>query len=100
MEWSRCCRWCPKVALARRDAMTIAVASAISASRQGVSWMTKTRFSVSQSVVRGAPTSLAEQSLVVAIPRGGFRVRQLSVKDIVGLTEARVAIESIALRLA
>src|ERR1700756_5020501 len=30
----------------------------------------------------------------------GFRVRELSVKDIAGLTEARVEIESVALRLA
>ena len=43
---------------------------------------------------------LAEQSLVLATPQRGFRARQLSVEDIVGLTEARVAIESIALRLA
>jgi DNA-binding GntR family transcriptional regulator len=43
---------------------------------------------------------LAEQGLVVATPQRGFRARQLSVEDIVGLTEARVAIESIALRLA
>jgi DNA-binding GntR family transcriptional regulator len=62
--------------------------------------MTNTRFSVSQSVVREASTRLAGHGLVVATPQRGFRVRRLSVEDIVGLTEARVAIESIALRLA
>ena len=58
------------------------------------------RFSVSQSVVREALTRLAEQGLVVAKPQRGFRVRELSVEDIVGLTESRVEIESVALRLA
>jgi DNA-binding GntR family transcriptional regulator len=58
------------------------------------------RFSVSQSVVREALTRLAEQGLVVATPQRGFRVRELSCEDIAGLTESRVAIESIALRLA
>ena len=58
------------------------------------------RFSVSSSVVREALTRLAEQGLVVATPQRGFRVRELSVEDIVGLTESRVEIESVALRLA
>lgn len=58
------------------------------------------RFSVSQSVVREALTRLAEQGLVVSTPQRGFRVRELSVEDIVGLTESRVQIESVALRLA
>jgi DNA-binding GntR family transcriptional regulator len=58
------------------------------------------RFSVSQSVVREALTRLAEQGLVVATPQRGFRVRELSVEDIAGLTESRVEIESVALRLA
>jgi DNA-binding GntR family transcriptional regulator len=62
--------------------------------------MTKSLFSVSQSVIREALTRLAEQDLVVATPQRGCRVRTLSVEDIVGLTEARVEIESIALRLA
>jgi DNA-binding GntR family transcriptional regulator len=57
------------------------------------------RFGVSQSVVREALTRLAEQGLVVATPQRGFRVRELSVKDITDLTEARVQIESVALRL-
>jgi DNA-binding GntR family transcriptional regulator len=34
------------------------------------------------------------------VRKRGFRVRELSVKDIAGLTEARVEIESVALRLA
>ena len=58
------------------------------------------RFSVSQSVVREALTRLSEQGLVVATPQRGFRVRELSVEDIAGLTESRVQIESVALRLA
>jgi DNA-binding GntR family transcriptional regulator len=58
------------------------------------------RFSVSQSVVREVLTRLSEQGLVVATPQRGFRVRELSVEDVVGLTESRVEIESVALRLA
>ena len=58
------------------------------------------RFSASQSVVREALTRLAEQGLVVATPQRGFRVRDLSVEDIAQLTEARVEIEAVALRLA
>ncbi|MBB5168619.1 GntR family transcriptional regulator [Mycobacterium sp. AZCC_0083] len=58
------------------------------------------RFSVSQSVIREALTRLAAQGLVTATPQRGFRVRELSVEDIEGLTEARVRIEPIALRLA
>ena len=51
-------------------------------------------------VVREALTRLAEQGLAVATPQRGFRVRELSVDDIAGLTESRVQIESTALRLA
>ena len=58
------------------------------------------RFGVSQSVVREALTRLAEQDLLVASPQRGFRVRDLSVEDIAALTETRVQIESVALRLA
>ena len=57
------------------------------------------RFSASQSVVREALTRLSEQQLVVAMPQQGFRVRELSTDDIAQLTEARVEIESLALRL-
>jgi DNA-binding GntR family transcriptional regulator len=59
-----------------------------------------TRFGVSQSVVREAATRLTEQGLLVAVPQRGFRVRDLSVADIRDLTETRVQIESLALRLA
>ena len=62
--------------------------------------MTKSRFSVSQSAVREAPSRLTEPGLAVATQRRGCGVRELSVEDIVGLTEARVEIESVALRLA
>ncbi|CAN5704420.1 GntR family transcriptional regulator [soil metagenome] len=58
------------------------------------------RFAVSQSVVREALTRLTEQHLVVAIPQRGFRVRELSIQDVTDLTEARVQVESVALRLA
>jgi DNA-binding GntR family transcriptional regulator len=58
------------------------------------------RFEVSQSVVREALTRLTEQGLLVATPQRGFRVRDLSVEDIAELTETRVQVESLALRLA
>ena len=58
------------------------------------------RFGVSQSVVREALTRLSEQGLLAATPQRGFRVRDLSVEDIAELTESRVQIESLALRLA
>ena len=58
------------------------------------------RFGVSQSVVREALTRLTEQGLLVATPQRGFRVRDLSIEDIAELTETRVQIESLALRLA
>jgi DNA-binding GntR family transcriptional regulator len=58
------------------------------------------RFGVSQSVIREALTRLTEQGLLVATPQRGFRVRDLSIEDIAELTESRVQIESLALRLA
>ena len=58
------------------------------------------RFAVSQSVVREALTRLTEQRLVIATPQRGFRVRELSVRDIAELTEARIQIESITLQMA
>ena len=58
------------------------------------------RFAVSQSVVREALTRLTEQGLLVATPQRGFRVRDLSIEDIAELTETRIQVESIALRLA
>jgi DNA-binding GntR family transcriptional regulator len=58
------------------------------------------RFGVSQSVVREALTRLTEQDLLVATPQRGFRVRGLSIEDIAELTETRIQVESLALRLA
>jgi DNA-binding GntR family transcriptional regulator len=58
------------------------------------------RFGVSQSVVREALTRLTEQGLLVATPQRGFRVRDLSIEDIAELTETRIQVESVALRLA
>src|ERR1700735_4199839 len=58
------------------------------------------RFGVSQSVIREALTRLTEQGVLVATPQRGFRVRALSIEDIAELTESRVQIESLALRLA
>ena len=58
------------------------------------------RMGVSQAVLREALTRLGGQGLVVASPQRGFRVCQLSIDDVVSLTEARVSIETMALRLA
>ena len=58
------------------------------------------RFAVSQSVIREALTRLTEQGLLVATPQRGFRVRDLSIEDIAELTETRIQVESLALRLA
>lgn len=58
------------------------------------------RFGASQSVVREALTRLSEQGFVVATPQRGFRVRELSIPDIAELTEARVHLETVTLRLA
>jgi DNA-binding GntR family transcriptional regulator len=55
---------------------------------------------MSTSAVTPVEEVLAEQGLVVATPQRGFRVRELSVEDIIGLTESRMEIESVALRLA
>ena len=55
---------------------------------------------MNNSPVTGAEDVSAEQGLAVAMRQRGCGVRKLSVKDIVGLTEARVEIESVALRLA
>jgi DNA-binding GntR family transcriptional regulator len=58
------------------------------------------RFGVSQSVVRESLTRLTEQGLLIASPQRGFRVRDLSIEDIAELTETRIQVESVALRLA
>jgi DNA-binding GntR family transcriptional regulator len=53
---------------------------------------------VSLSVVREAVTRLASERLLEAIPQIGFRVRILSVEDLVDLTRVRIEIETLALR--
>jgi DNA-binding GntR family transcriptional regulator len=58
------------------------------------------RFSVSQTVVREALTRLAEQRIVEATPQQGYRVMPLTLADLTALTEVRVHIEGLALRLA
>jgi DNA-binding GntR family transcriptional regulator len=58
------------------------------------------RFSVSQTVVREALTRLAEQRIVEASPQQGYRVAPLTLADLTALTETRVHIEGLALRLA
>jgi DNA-binding GntR family transcriptional regulator len=58
------------------------------------------RFVASQSVIREALTRLTEQDLLVATPQRGFRVRDLSIEDIAELTETRIQVESLAVRLA
>ena len=58
------------------------------------------RFSVSQTVVREALTRLAEQRIVEVMPQQGYRVASLTLSDLNALTEARVHIEGLAMRLA
>ena len=55
---------------------------------------------MSNSLVTRVEEASAERGLVVARPQRGLRVREFSVEDIVELTESRVQIESVALRLA
>lgn len=49
--------------------------------------------------LREALARLAEKGLVIAIPQRGFRARDMSVQDILALTEARVQIEALTLHL-
>lgn len=56
------------------------------------------RFEVSLSVVREALAGLAEKGLVVSKPQLGFAVMTLDAGHLVQLTEARVELETIALR--
>lgn len=56
------------------------------------------RFGASQSVIREALLRLTEQDLLMAEPQRGVRVRDLSIADIAALTEARVLVESQAIR--
>ena len=58
------------------------------------------RYSASMGVIREGLSRLVEQGLVQAEPQHGFRVTSLSIDDLGDLTDARCAIESLALRLA
>jgi DNA-binding GntR family transcriptional regulator len=53
---------------------------------------------VSPSVVREAVTRLATERLLESIPQVGYRVRVLSIDDLVDLTRVRIVIETLALR--
>jgi DNA-binding GntR family transcriptional regulator len=53
---------------------------------------------VSPSVVREAVTRLATERLLESIPQVGYRVRVLSIDDLVDLTRVRIEIETLALR--
>jgi GntR family carbon starvation induced transcriptional regulator len=53
---------------------------------------------VSVTVVREAVTRLASEGMVQASPQQGFRVRALSIPDLVDLTWMRVQLETLALR--
>jgi DNA-binding GntR family transcriptional regulator len=55
---------------------------------------------VSNSRITRVDEVAAGRGVAAARPWRGFRVRELSVEDVVGLTESRVEIESVALRLA
>jgi DNA-binding GntR family transcriptional regulator len=57
-----------------------------------------TSHGVSLGVVREAVTRLASERLLESIPQIGFRVRVLSVEDLVDLTRVRIEIETLALR--
>jgi DNA-binding GntR family transcriptional regulator len=54
------------------------------------------RFGISQTVLREALTRLCEQGLVVSNPKRGFTVAQLSVDDLVDLTNLRLRLEVMA----
>lgn len=56
------------------------------------------RYDTSTGVLREALPRLVEQGLVVSKPQIGFRVVSVSAEDLRQLTEARVVIESLALR--
>ncbi|MGE3448784.1 MAG: GntR family transcriptional regulator [Microbacteriaceae bacterium] len=56
------------------------------------------QFEVSLGVVREAVTRLASEELVVSNPQHGFRVRPLSIPDLLDLTWNRCEVETLALR--
>ncbi len=55
------------------------------------------QFDVSLGVVREAVTRLGSEELVVATPQQGFRIRPLSVPDLLDLTWVRCELETLAL---
>lgn len=55
-------------------------------------------YGVSSGVLREALPRLAGQGLTVLVPQQGFRVVSVSAEDLLHLTEARVAIETLVLR--
>lgn len=57
-------------------------------------------YQTSVGVVREGLSRLAEQGLVETSPRQGFRVADVSAERLIELSEARIAIESLALRSA
>jgi DNA-binding GntR family transcriptional regulator len=57
-----------------------------------------TRYGTSVGVLREALSRLAEQGLVTSEPQHGFRVTPVSPDDLRDLTDARVEIETVALR--
>ncbi|MFJ8026200.1 GntR family transcriptional regulator [Streptomyces sp. NPDC096311] len=59
-----------------------------------------TRYDTSVGVAREALTKLAAEGFVVTKPHQGYVVRPLSHEDLAELTQARVEIESMVLRLA
>ncbi len=57
------------------------------------------QFQVSAAVVREALIRLAERHLLLLAPNQGFRVAEISRADLVDITEMRILLEGLALRL-
>jgi len=58
------------------------------------------RFSVSKSPVRDALSRLVQEGLVIVMPRQGYRVAPISLKDVRDMFEYRVVLECASVRLA
>jgi GntR family transcriptional regulator, rspAB operon transcriptional repressor len=58
------------------------------------------RFSVSKSPVRDALSRLVQEGLVMVMPRQGYRVAPISVKDVRDMFEYRAVLESAGTRIA
>lgn len=56
------------------------------------------RYDCSPSVLREALNRLSQQALVVAIPQRGFAVPELTVEHLLDLRQARILVETMALR--